>query len=59
MNLVEEAVEVDVHTLPGKGVEEDVFSVAVSQAEDVAHHGHDGGGAAVGRAAAVPVGHMA
>jgi len=54
-NLVEEAVEVHVDTFPSERVKEDVFSVAVSQTQDVAHHGHHGGGAAVRRATAVPV----
>lgn len=53
-NLIKEAVEVHVHTLPREGVKEDILAVAVPQAEDVAHHGHDGCGAAVYGAAAVP-----
>lgn len=35
------------NTFPCEGVEEDVFSVAVSQAQDVAHHGHHSGRSAV------------
>lgn len=54
-NLVEEAVEIDVNTLPSEGVKEDVFSVAVSQTQDVADHGHHSSGATVRRATAVPV----
>lgn len=47
MNLVEETVEVNVNTFPGEGVEQDVFSMPVSQTQDVAHHGHHSGGSAV------------
>lgn len=54
-NLVEEAVEVNVNTFPCKGVEEDIFSMAVSQTQNVANHGHHSGGAAVRRATTVPV----
>lgn len=55
MDLVEEAVEVNVNTFPGEGVEEDVFPMPVSQTQDVAHHGHHSGRSAVRRATAVPV----
>ena len=54
-NLVEEAVEVHVNTFPSERVKEDVFSVAIAQTQDVAHHGHHSSGAAVCRATAVPV----
>lgn len=47
-HLIEKAVEVHVHALPGEGVKQDVLAVAVPQPQDVAHHGHDGDGAAVG-----------
>lgn len=54
MDLVKETVEVNVNTFPSEGVEEDVFSMPVSKAQDVAHHGHHSGRPAVCRAAAVP-----
>lgn len=37
-HLVEEAVEVNMDTLAGDHIEHDVSSVAISQAQDVAHH---------------------
>lgn len=35
------------NTFSSEGIKEDVFSVAISQAQDVAHHGHHSSGAAV------------
>ena len=52
--LVEEAVEVHVHGVAVGRVEQDVLAVAVAEAQDVAHHGHDGGGAAVRQARPQP-----
>lgn len=43
------------NTFPSERVKEDVFSVTISQTQDVAHHGHHSSGAAVRRATAVPV----
>ncbi len=57
-NLVEKAVEVDVNTFTSERVKEDVFSVAISQTQDVAHHGHHSSRAAVRRTTAVPVNTM-
>ena len=35
------------HTVAGGGVIENVLAMPVSQAQDVAHHGHNSGGATV------------
>lgn len=42
------------NTFPSERVKEDVFSVAISQTQDVAHHGHYSSRTAVRRATAVP-----
>ena len=42
------------NTFTSERVKEDVLSVAIAQPEDVADHRHDGSGAAVCRATAVP-----
>ena len=53
--LVEEAVEVDVDTVPGRRVEQNVLSVTIAKAQDVTDHTHHGGGATVRYTRIVPV----
>lgn len=43
------------NAIPSEGVKEDIFSMSISQTQDVAHHGHHSSGATVGRTTAVPV----
>ena len=52
--LVEEAVEVDVNGVAVGGVEEDVLSVAVAEAEQVSHHRHHSRRARVAESGHVP-----
>lgn len=54
----EDVVEVDVHDAAALALEEDVFAVAVAEAEDVADHGHDGGGVGEVLAGLVPGGRL-
>mmetsp|Transcript_17236 Transcript_17236/g.51597 ORF Transcript_17236/g.51597 Transcript_17236/m.51597 type:complete len:250 (-) Transcript_17236:702-1451(-) len=51
---IEQAAKVHVHHLPGAPVHQQILSVAVAEAGDVADHGHDGGGAGEGQPGGVP-----
>lgn len=42
------------YTFTRERIEEDIFSMSISQTQDVAHHGHNSSGAAVRGATAVP-----
>lgn len=42
------------YTFTRERIEEDIFSMPISQTQDVAHHGHNSSRAAVRGAAAVP-----
>ena len=52
--FVEEAVEIDVEGAAVVFFEEDVFAVAVAEAEDVPDDGHDGAGTGVAEASGEP-----
>ena len=51
---LEAVAEVDVQDLSASAVECKVGRVAIAQAQHIAHHGHDGKGASVVRAAVQP-----
>lgn len=52
--LVEETVEVHVYTVASGGVQKEVLTMAIPQAQDVARDGHDRSGAAVRQSGRVP-----
>ena len=53
-SLVEDHVEIDMDSVARGGVQGDVFSVPVAQADQVAHHRHDSCGPGEGQACHQP-----